>query len=166
MLRNSLPVRFDLLTVTELISGLLSMSDRAKSKKRCSESQSIEQLAQAVLEDAKFLDWPVVRRSVQAILLKLERGSLKWSDTRKIKELRQWELVMPVKRLPTTQTVGGQQAMPGVLPCGPFQSGTCNINSTEHMSDCGQVKHICLYCLNTVYKEFPHSEKSCRRKRL
>ena len=165
VLRNSLSVRFDLLTVAELVSGLLSMSDRAKAKRRRTESRSIKHLAQSVLEDAKFLDWPVVRRSVQAVLLKLERGSLKWSDTRKIKELRQWELVMPVKKAPAGQS-SMRQGNSSAVPCIPFQSGTCNIGSTEHMSDTGEVKHICRYCLNTVSREFPHSEKSCRRKKI
>ena len=165
VLRNSLPVKFDSLTIAELVSGLLSMCDHAKSKRRRTEARSIKMLAHAVLEDAKNLEWSIVRRSVQAVLLKLERGTLDWAQTKEIKDLRQWELVMPVRRI-TPGTTSSRQSTSLATPCPAFQAGTCTINSTEHMSDRGPVKHICQFCLNSVFKEFPHSEKSCRRRKV
>ena len=54
VLRNSAPIKFDLLTIPELVSGLLSMADIAKHKKK-SEAKSIKYLAKEVLEDAKVL---------------------------------------------------------------------------------------------------------------
>ena len=165
ILRNSTPVRFETLSIAELISGLMAMIDNAKRKGRSSEAHSIKKLTQAVLEDAKSIEWPLVRRSVQAALIEIERGNIEWTQIKKINDTRRWDLMMPVRRGftngPATRTVGTR----GVA-CQPFQTGGCPVQSSDHMSDKGAVKHICAYCMRAVGKEFPHPEKSCRRKRF
>ena len=155
------PVSYSDLRVEEFVFGFLSMIDSPKCKW---DYRVMTQILKHMMQDTMDFSWANVLNFYQMAGLEVEYGTIEWSDSDVIREIRSTyaRTVFPVKKEnkeQQQQRPAPQTAPSNMKTCVAFQKATC-----EHDKDHPPYTHACAYCHKTKSLICRHNESDCYRK--
>ena len=150
---------FSELRVEEFVFGFLAM---LKAKKGKWVQQDMLDLLQNMMQDTMEFSWGNAVSFFETMETDMEKGTLKWVDLERIRELRMTyaRTVFPQKKEVKEGFRGAPQpATAGMKCCMAFQKHACEMDRDHH-----PFTHGCHYCFRTKTLLCRHPEEECIRK--
>ena len=106
------------------------------------------------------------------VMSKMEDGLVTWADLKKVSKIRKTYVRSSLGASNTNNLDQHTGSVPrkgfrksSTIPCKEFNEGRCT-KTFDH--DVGLIthKHICVFCLYTLNKQYNHAESNCNKKKL
>ena len=155
-------VPFAELRLEEFVFGFISMLESPFCRW---DYRTMTRLLRMMMQDVMDFSWPNARALYQMIGVEVEQGTMEWTDTDAIREMRftHSRVGCPEKerekKETQTQKPAPKQAPPGTRACVAYQTRSC-----EQANDHSPFVHACSYCLKACNLLFRHAENDCIRR--
>lgn len=153
------PVNYDDLNPQQLVLGHLIT---AMSPANASDRDHMINYLIKLLRESIDGDYESSKGGHACVLHELEKGSVVWSDTQKIDEIRLLYSRKVTSKDSIKRPLENNQTVKKVV-CNYFNKGKC-VKSSDHIVNNVLYRHVCSHCYRLTSKFYNHSEMSCNRK--
>ena len=150
------------LRLEEFVFGFISMIESPFCKW---DYRTMNRILRMMMQDAMDFSWSNARALYQMIGIEVEQGTMEWTDTDIIREMRfmHSRAVFPEKekekKEQQAQKPAPKQAPTGTRACVAYQTRAC-----DQANDHSPFVHACAYCLKACNLLFRHAENDCIRR--